>query len=91
MIKWVVAGEAAIRIAGRRISFGPREVAVYTPTIPHEFWAVSPVTEMCWFTVDGPLSEQFVTMLGLRPGVFPFGPAPVASSWTLRHAGPHGH
>jgi AraC-like DNA-binding protein len=32
---------------------------------------------MCWFSADGPLAEEFVHTLGLRPGVYEFGPAPV--------------
>ena len=50
LIKWVISGEAAIRVAGRRISFGPGDVAVYLPSQPHEFWAVAPQSEMCWFS-----------------------------------------
>jgi AraC-like DNA-binding protein len=32
---------------------------------------------MCWFSLDGPLVEQFVTMLGIQAGVFHYGPPPV--------------
>jgi AraC-like DNA-binding protein len=32
---------------------------------------------MCWFSIDGPLCEQFAHMLGLRPGVYPYGNAPL--------------
>jgi AraC-like DNA-binding protein len=78
LIKWVISGEAAIRVAGRRLSFVPGDVAVYLPTQPHEFWAVAPVSEMCWFSTDGPLAEQFAHLLGLRPGVYQYGPAPVS-------------
>lgn len=77
MVKWVSRGQAAMRMAGRRLVFGPGEMAVYLPTIPHEFWSLTNPTEMCWMTLDGPLCEQFVVLLGLRPGVYPFGPAPV--------------
>jgi AraC-like DNA-binding protein len=77
LVKWVISGQAAIRINGRRIPFGPGDVAIYVPTLPHEFWNTEPVSEMCWFSCDGPLAEQFVHLLGLRPGVFQYGPAPV--------------
>jgi AraC-like DNA-binding protein len=77
LIKWVISGEAAIRVGGRRISFGPGDVAIYMPSVPHEFWAIAPVSEMCWFSTDGPLCEQFAHMLGLRAGVFPYGPPPI--------------
>jgi AraC-like DNA-binding protein len=77
LIKWVISGEAAIQVGGRRLSFGPGDVAVYMPSVPHAFWAVAPVSEMCWFSTDGPLCEQFAHMLGLRTGVFPYGPPPV--------------
>jgi AraC-like DNA-binding protein len=77
LIKWVISGEAAIRVGGRQHSFKAGDVAVHVPTIPHAFWAVAPISEMCWFSVDGPLAEQFAYLLGLRAGVYPYGPAPV--------------
>jgi AraC-like DNA-binding protein len=78
LVKWVISGEAAMRVNGRRIPFGPGDVAVYLPTQPHEFWAIAPVSEMCWFSTDGELAEQFAHMLGLRVGVYHYGPPPVA-------------
>lgn len=78
LIKWIISGEAAIRVAGRRLSFGPGDVAVYLPSQPHEFWAVAPVSEMCWFSTDGPLAEQFAHLLGLRAGVYSYGAPPVS-------------
>lgn len=77
MAKWVVTGEAAMEVRGKRFHFGPGDVAIYTPDIPHAFWAVDGHNEMCWFTTDGPLAEPFARHLDLQPGVFPFGPAPV--------------
>ena len=77
LIKWVISGEAAFRIRGRRYPFTPGEVAVYMPSVPHEMWAVAEVSEMCWFSTDGPLCEQFAHMLGLRAGVFRYGDPPV--------------
>lgn len=78
LVKWVLRGEAVIGVSGRRIPFGPDEVAIYVPTQPHQFWCHKPDTWMCWFSIDGPLMEQFAHMLGLRAGVFDYGPAPVA-------------
>ena len=80
LIKWVVTGEAAFRIRGRRYAFGPGDVAVYMPSVPHEMWAVADVSEMCWFSMDGPLCEQFAHMLGLRAGVYHYGDPPVKQS-----------
>jgi AraC-like DNA-binding protein len=77
LIKWVIDGQAAIGVSGRRLTFGPGDVAIYSPTQPHQFWSLQEGTEMCWFSVDGPLAEQFVHLLGLRAGVHPYGPAPV--------------
>ncbi len=77
LVKWVISGEAVMGVAGRRLTFGPGEAAVYLPSIPHRFWAVADENEMCWFSVDGPLAEQFAIELEFRPGVYPLGPAPV--------------
>jgi AraC-like DNA-binding protein len=77
LIKWVIKGECEIGVGGRRISFGPRQAAVYLPTQPHEFWAIADTNELVWFSIDGPLAEQFMRDLELRPGVYPYGAAPV--------------
>ncbi|HEX3356082.1 MAG TPA: cupin domain-containing protein, partial [Tepidisphaeraceae bacterium] len=47
MVKWVIEGEAAIAVEGRRLKFGPGDVAVYVPSIPHQFWVVSDTADMC--------------------------------------------
>jgi AraC-like DNA-binding protein len=78
MAKWLIRGEGAMRIGGRQIPLRPGDVSIYTPTIPHDYWAIAPISEMCWFTMDGPLCEQFIHLLGLRPGVYPYGDAPVS-------------
>ena len=77
LIKWVIEGECLIDIGGRRIPFGPRQVAVNLPTNDHRFWAVGDSNELIWFSVDGPLSEQFMHELEVHAGVYPYGPAPV--------------
>src|SRR5690349_8777053 len=77
LVKWVIAGQAAIRINGRRIPFGPGGVGSYVATLPLELRNTEHVSAMCWFSCDGPLAEQFVHLLGLRPGVFHYGPAPI--------------
>lgn len=65
-------------VEGRRLRFGPGDVAVYVPSIPHQFWVTSDTAEMCWFSLDGALHVDFVLGLELHPGVYPFGgPAPV--------------
>ena len=70
MIKWVISGMGAMSIGPERTNFGPGAVAIYLPTIPHRFWALNPHNEFCWFTLDGPLAEEFVLHLGLSVGVF---------------------
>src|SRR3954451_17431840 len=70
MVKWVVEGEAAIGVEGRRLKFGVGDVAVYVPSIPHQFWVTSEQADMCWFTVDGPLNEEFVLGLEVHPGAY---------------------
>ena len=77
LIEWVIKGEAALAVGAQRVSFKDGQVAIYLPSIPFHFWAIEEVNEMCWFTVDGPLAEQFMFELELRPGVYPSGPPPV--------------
>lgn len=78
LFKWVIEGEAAIGVEGRRLKFRPGDVAVYTSSIPHQFWALSDTCELCWFSVDGPVVEEFMLALGLQPGAYAYGPPPVA-------------
>lgn len=77
LAKWVIEGEAAIGVEGRRLKFRPGEVAIHVPSLPHQFWALSETADMCWFSVDGPVAEEFVVAMGLKPGVYNFGPPPV--------------
>src|SRR5688572_14283247 len=78
LVEWVISGEAEMSLGGgERFRFGPGEVAVYLPSIPMRFRALAPVNEMCWFTLDGPLADSFAMELDLRPGVYPYGAAPV--------------
>ncbi len=76
LIKWVLAGRASMGVRGRQVPFGPGDMAVHLPTQPHAFWCDVAGTEMCWFSVDGALAEQFAFGLGLRAGVYHFGEAP---------------
>lgn len=78
MLKWVIDGRARMRVGGRELPIRPGDVAVYIPTVPHAFWVETPHAEMCWFSIDGPLSEQFAYLIGMRPGVYPYGPAPLS-------------
>ena len=59
-----------MKIGPQLLNFGPGMVAIYLPTIPHRFWALKPINEFCWFTLDGPLAEEFILQLGLNVGVF---------------------
>src|SRR5262249_6377560 len=47
LIKWVIEGEAAIGLEGRRLKFGPGDVAIYVPSIPHQFWVTSDTADLC--------------------------------------------
>ena len=76
LAKWVIRGAAVMELAGERLRFGPGQVAIYLPTSPHRFWALEPVNEMCWFSIDGPCAEQLVLELGMRPGVYDVPPPP---------------
>jgi AraC-like DNA-binding protein len=76
-VAWVIAGKAAMGVGARRVSFGPGEVAVYLPNIIHRLWALESSNEMCWFTLDGPLAEEFALHLGLRNGVYPSAAPPL--------------
>ena len=73
LIKWVISGEAAMGVEGRRMKFGPGDVAIYVPSIPHQFWVTSDSAEMCWYSLDGPLHVDFMLGLELHPGVYPYG------------------
>jgi AraC-like DNA-binding protein len=77
LAKWVIDGQAAIGVEGRRLKFGPGDVAIHLPADPHQFWVVSDVAEMCWFSADGPVAEEFVMAMGLKAGVYRFGPPPI--------------
>jgi AraC-like DNA-binding protein len=83
LVKWVIKGRAEIGVGGRRWPFGPGQCAVYVPTQPHQFWVATPDTEMCWFSTDGPLVEQFVNHLGLRAGVFDYPSVPLERIYQL--------
>lgn len=86
LAKWVLKGQAMIEVRGVRTPFGPGELALYFPFIPHAFWILEEGTEMCWFSVDGPLAEQFVMGFGLRPGVYAYGDPPVKEMKELFNA-----
>jgi AraC-like DNA-binding protein len=77
LVQWILSGKAAMAVGAERLTFAPGDVAVYLPNIPLRFWALEPVNEVCWFTVDGALAEQFALELKLSPGVYPYGSAPV--------------
>jgi AraC-like DNA-binding protein len=83
MAKWVISGLACMKIGSERLNFGPGMVAIYLPTIPHRFWALRPMNELCWFTLDGPLAEEFVLHLGLHSGVFTCATPPLKSVYAM--------
>ena len=74
LAKWVLQGSAAMEVDDQRLVFGPGQVAIYLPTIPHRFWALAARNRFSWFSIDGPFAESFVMELGLRPGVYAVAP-----------------
>jgi AraC-like DNA-binding protein len=70
LAKWVTSGSAIIEVGGKRLRFGPGQVAIYLPTDPHCFWAVETTNRFCWFSTDGPSAEHLVRELGLQTGVY---------------------
>jgi AraC-like DNA-binding protein len=70
LAKWALQGSGAMEIGDQRLVFGPGQVAIYLPTIPHRFWALAARNRFSWFSIDGPFAESFVMELGLRPGVY---------------------
>jgi AraC-like DNA-binding protein len=83
LAKWAVSGLGCMKVGSQRLNFGPGTVAIYLPSIPHRFWAVKPVNEFCWFSVDGPLAEEFVLQLGLNAGVFNWPSPPLEKVYQL--------
>ncbi|HEY7089693.1 MAG TPA: helix-turn-helix transcriptional regulator [Tepidisphaeraceae bacterium] len=78
LVKWVIdEGEAAIGVEGRRLKFRRGDVAVHMPSGPHQFWVLSDECEMTWFSLDGPVVEEFALAMGLRAGVYSYGDPPV--------------
>ena len=70
LAKWVLQVSGAMQVDDQRLVFGPGQVAIYLPTIPHRFWAMAARNRFSWFSIDGPFAESFVMELGLRPGVY---------------------
>ena len=83
LAKWAVSGLGCMKVGSQRLNFGPGMIAIYLPTIPHRFWAIKPVNEFCWFTIDGPLAEEFVLQLGLNVGVFNWSAPPLRKVYQL--------
>ena len=83
MAKWMISGLGCMKVGSQRLTFGPGMVAIYLPTIPHCFWAIKPTNEFCWFTVDGPMAEEFVLQLGLNVGIFNWPPPPMEKVYQL--------
>jgi AraC-like DNA-binding protein len=81
LAKWVISGAAAIEVGGKRLRFGPGQVAIYLPTESHRFWALEETNRFCWFSTDGPGAEQLVRELGLTTGVYT---APPPSARTIK-------
>ncbi len=74
LAKWVTSGAAILVVGGKRLRFGPGQVAIYLPTDLHRFWAVEESNRFCWFSTDGPSAEHLVRELGLQTGVYTAAP-----------------
>jgi AraC-like DNA-binding protein len=83
LLKWLIKGKAAMDVQGRRHTMRAGDLGIYLPMIPHRFWALQSVNEFCWMSLDGPLAEQFVMTLDLRPGVYGGVTPPVKEIHTL--------
>jgi AraC-like DNA-binding protein len=83
LVKWVLSGLGCMKIGTQPLNFGPGMIAIYLPTNPHRFWALKPVNEFCWFSLDGPLAEEFVLQLGLSAGIFNCPPPPIERVYQL--------
>ncbi len=77
LAKWMIHGDGIMGAGGRRLPIRAGDFVLYLPSMPHQLWTVSKAVEMCWFSIDGPLAEQFVVALNLRAGVYPYGAAPL--------------
>jgi AraC-like DNA-binding protein len=77
MAKWLIRGQAEMGVGGRWVTMKPGQVAIYLPSIRHQFRALADSNEFCWFTMDGPLAESCILSLGLEPGVYGNCPAPM--------------
>src|ERR1700733_10361966 len=40
LAKWVIAGEAAMELHGKRFNFGAGDIALCSPGVPHALWAI---------------------------------------------------
>ena len=74
---WGVEGRGSFVIDGVEMILPPEHIAVYLPGMVHEWSAIDDDWEMRWWTMDGPLTADIMTGMGLHPGVFEAGPAPV--------------
>ena len=73
---WGIKGRGSFVIDGVEMILPPKHIAVYLPGMVHEFRAIDEDWEMRWWTMDGPLSADILTGMGLHPGVFEAGLAP---------------
>ncbi|MBL7077288.1 MAG: AraC family transcriptional regulator [Kiritimatiellae bacterium] len=74
---WGVKGRGSLVIDGVEMILPPEHIAIYLPGMVHEFTAIDEDWEMRWWTMDGPLTADIMTGMGLNPGVFEAGPAPI--------------
>jgi AraC-like DNA-binding protein len=74
---WGIKGRGRFVIDGVDMVLPPDHIAVYLPGMVHEFSAIDDAWEMWWWTLDGPLASGVLSGMGLSPGVFEAGPAPV--------------
>jgi AraC-like DNA-binding protein len=74
---WGVAGSGRICINREERQLHPGEVAVLFPGMEHNLRALDAPWEYRWWTLDGPLAVEIVTMFGIKSDIYAVGPAPV--------------
>jgi len=84
-VVWSIRGRGRLVIDGVEVILPPEHIAVYLPGMVHEFTAIDD-WEMRWWTMDGPLAADTMNSMGLYPGVFRAGPAPVELFEALQKA-----
>lgn len=77
-IFWGIAGKGRIIIENEPYELSADMIAIYAPGMRHQVESLDVPWYYRWWTVDGPEAVALMNRLGLRPGMYPGGAAPVA-------------